>query len=97
EQIDVTWNAAVALARMNDPSGAEVLHSMADREFVERASQSEDPGSRSEVLVTAVQAIVMIEDKGSIPALEKLAAQDPDLRVRQAAIEALAKLRPHAG
>ena len=97
EQIDVTWNAAVALARMNDPSGAEVLRSMADREFVERASQSEDPASRGDVLVTAVHAIAMIEDRGSIPALEKLAGQDPDMRVRQAAIEALAKLRPSTG
>ena len=97
EQVDVTWNAAVALARMNDPSGAEVLRSMADREFVERASQSEDPATRTEVLVTAVQGILLIEDKGSIPALEKLAAGDPDMHVRQAAIEALKKLRPGAG
>lgn len=97
EQIDVTWNAAVALARMNDSSGAEVLRSMADREFVDRASQSEDPATRTEVLVTAVQAIVMIEDKGSIGALEKLAANDPDLRARQAAIEGLKTLRPGAG
>lgn len=97
EQIDVTWNAAVALARMNDPSGAEVLRSMADREFVERASQSEDPATRTEVLVTAVQGIVMIEDKDSIPALEKLAEGDPDMRVRQAAIDGLKKLRPGTG
>jgi hypothetical protein len=67
DQIDVTWNAAVALARMNDPSGAEVLRSMADREFVERASLSEDPGSRADVLVTAVQAIAMIEGQGIDP------------------------------
>jgi len=97
EQIDVTWNAAVALARMGDPSGAEVLRSMADREFVERASQSEDPATRTEVLVTAVKGIVMLEDKAAIGAIEKLAAGDPDLRVRQAAIEALGKLRPAAG
>jgi HEAT repeat protein len=97
QEVDVTWNAAVALARMNDPSGADVLRSMADREFVERASQSEDPATRSEVLVTAVLGIAMIEDKGAIPALEKLAGEDPDMRVRQAAIEALKKVRPAAG
>jgi len=97
EQVDVSWNAAVALARMNDPSGAEVLRSMADREFVERASQSDDPGTRTEVLVTAIQGLVMIEDKEAIGALEKLAAGDPDLRVRQAAIEAVRTLRSRAG
>src|SRR5205814_1235844 len=59
-EIDVTWNSAVALARIGDPTGAEVLRSMADREFVERASQTQDPAARSVVLITAVQALVLI-------------------------------------
>lgn len=91
-EIDVTWNAAVALARMGDPSGVDVLRSMADREFVERASQSEDPSTRSTVLVTAVKALVMLKDHQSEATLQKLAERDPDLSVRQAAIEALRTL-----
>jgi hypothetical protein len=96
-EVDVTWNAAVALARMGDPSGRDVLRSMAHREFVERASRSGDPGSRSTVLMTAVRALAMIEDHGAVPALEALAASDPDLRVRQVAMEALESLRRGEG
>jgi len=96
-EVDLTWNAAVALARLGDPSGADVLRSMADREFVERASQSADPATRSAVLITGVQGLVMIEDKVSLSALRKLASSDPDLRVRQAAIEGLKKLDAGAG
>jgi len=91
-EIDVTWNSAVALARIGDPTGAEVLRSMADREFVERASQTRDPAARSVVLITAVQALVLIDDRASVPALRKLADADPDVRVREAAIEGLRRL-----
>lgn len=93
-EVDVTWNAAVALARMGDPSGAEVLRSMVDRDFVERASQSEDAASRAAVIVTGIHALAMIEDKEAIPALRKLANGDRDLQVRQAALEALQKIDP---
>jgi HEAT repeat protein len=96
-EIDVTWNAAVALARMGDPSGAEVLRAMADREFVERASQSTDPAARSTVIITAIQGLVMISDTAGIPAIRKLASSDPDLAVRQAALEGLKKLEGAAG
>src|SRR5262245_25982239 len=87
--VDVTWNAAVALARIGDPSGAEVLRSMADRAFVERASQSEDPALRAEVIVAGIGALALLRDRESEPVLRQLAAEDPDLKVRDAAHRAL--------
>ena len=57
-----------------------------------RSTSALQIASLSTVLNTAVQGLALIQDREAIPALRKLATSDPDLRVREAAIEGLKKL-----
>ncbi len=88
---DVRWNAALALARLGSPAGRPVLLQMLDRGFT-----SQVPGitaaQTEEVMVGAVRALGTVAPEPDAEArrlLERLAAEDPSLKVRQAALEAL--------
>jgi HEAT repeat protein len=81
---DVRWNAAIALAQLHDRSGLPVLRSMIDREALGRqASLSSDQAETA--MVSALKAFALLEDAESLPAIEKTAREDPNLRVREAA------------
>jgi len=47
-------------------------------------------------MVNAMKALVLLHDVDSIPALERIEREDPNLRVRDAARKALDALRPKA-
>jgi HEAT repeat protein len=92
---DVQWNAAVGLARHGDAAGLPVLRRMLDRRFVTgavtapaRPDQENDPVS--EVMISAIRAIAALGDTSLRESLGALSRDDPSLRVRQAALEALA-------
>ncbi|MGH9364359.1 MAG: HEAT repeat domain-containing protein [Thermoanaerobaculia bacterium] len=81
---DVRWNAAIALAELNDRSGLPVLRSMIDREALARqAALSSDQAETA--MVSALKALALLKDAQSLPAIEKVAREDPNLRVRAAA------------
>ncbi len=90
---DVRWNAALGLARQKDARAAAVLEQMLDRE---RLSQVEGlrPDQAQEALLSAVAGAAALGDPGLRPALEKLRAEDVDLKVREAAREALLGSKP---
>jgi hypothetical protein len=88
---DVRWNAAIALASLGDGAGLPVLRSMIDREALGRqASLTADQAETA--MVGAAKALAMLRDPESRPLLEKAAKEDPNLRVRAAARDALAAL-----
>jgi HEAT repeat protein len=90
---DVRWNAAIALASLRDGSGAEVLRSMIDREALAR--QAELSAEQSEAaMVNALKALALLRHAESLPLMEKVAREDPNLRVRAAAREALEATQP---
>ena len=90
---DVRWNAAIALGQLGDPSGLPVLRGMLDREVLARqATLSSDQAEAA--MVNAMKALVLLRDTESLPALERLAREDPNLRVRDAARKAVDALRP---
>jgi HEAT repeats/HEAT repeat len=92
---DVRWNAAIALASLSDAAGLPVLRSMIDREALAR--QATLSGDQSEMaMVGALKGLALLRDVGSLPLLEKVAREDPNLRVRAAAREAIAALRAGA-
>lgn len=92
---DVRWNAAIALGELGDRAGLPVLRSMLDREALAR--QATLSGEQSEAaMVNAMKALVLLHDAESLPALERLAKEDPNLRVRDAARKAADALRPKA-
>ncbi len=91
---DVRWNAAVALARHGRSEGAQVLHEMLDRAYVERTvkrevRQDEDQDPIADVIISGIRAGAAIRDPSLRPAIETLSQQDRSMKVRQAALEAL--------
>jgi HEAT repeat protein len=84
---DVRWNAAIALAMLHDGSGLAVLRGMIDRASLAR--QAALTGDQTELaMVSALQALAILRDKGTLPAIEALQRSDPNLRVREAARKA---------
>jgi hypothetical protein len=89
---DVRWNAAISLASLGDASGLPVLRSIVDRGSLSR--QAALSADQSEVaIVGALKAIALLRDKDSLPLLEKVAREDPNLRVRAAARSAVEAMR----
>ena len=95
---DVQWNAAVALARHGSAQGAVVLGRMLDREYVERVVEPAasvgpvdiDVDRVDEVMVSGLQAVGALGVGSLRDSVTRLSREDESLRVRQAAIEALA-------
>jgi HEAT repeat protein/PBS lyase HEAT-like repeat-containing protein len=85
---DVRWNSAIALASLGDGSGVAVLRSMVDREaLLRQARLSSDQVEAA--MVNALKAFAILRDGGSLPLLERVAREDPNLRVRDAARRAV--------
>ena len=93
---DVQWNAAVALARHGNTQGVGILGRMLDREYVERLAEptmgvgSDEVDRVGEVMITGLNAIAALNAISFRDSVLQLSRQDESLRVRQAAIEALA-------
>jgi HEAT repeat protein len=89
---DVRWNAAIALAELHDGSGLPVLRSMIDRSAL--AAQGGLSSEQIETaMVSALKALALLADSESLSAIEKIAREDPNLRVREAAQRAAAATR----
>ncbi|OGW91641.1 MAG: hypothetical protein A3D28_04615 [Omnitrophica bacterium RIFCSPHIGHO2_02_FULL_63_14] len=84
---DVRWNAALALARMGDASGAGVLAGMLDRRTLEKERMSAPQIEGA--MINAIRGLARLGDKDSTETLKKLSQNEPNLKVRQAALEAL--------
>ena len=93
---DVQWNAAVALARHGNTQGVGILGRMLDREYVERVAEpamgvgSDEVDRVGEVMITGLNAVAALNADSFRDSVVQLSRQDESLRVRQAAIEALA-------
>jgi hypothetical protein len=92
---DVRWNAAIALASLGDGSGIAVLRSIVDREALGRQAQLTADQAET-AMVNALKAFALLRDEGSLPLMEKVAREDPNLRVREAARNAIAATRRRA-
>lgn len=100
--IDVAWNAALSLARIGDPEGAPLLARMLDRDYlrgVTRADEEGVPRSMTErqirqAMINALHGLVRLEDRSRLGTIRMVAGSDPDLQVRQAALQALDALSP---
>ena len=91
---DVRWNAAIALASLHDPSGADVLRGMIDRD---KLAKRLSPEQLEVAMTSALQAIALLRDPASLPALDRIAREDPNLRVREAARKAAEATRSGGG
>lgn len=91
---DVRWNAAVALARKGHREGVPVLRQMLDRQYVEknvkrdvRADLDQDP--IADVMISGLRAAATLKDESLKPSVTTLSQNDPSMKVRGAALEAL--------
>jgi hypothetical protein len=82
---DVRWNSAIALAELGDASGLPVLRSMIDRASLARQAEGLSSDQVEAAMVNALKALTLLKDAGTLPQIEKLAKEDPNLRVRDAA------------
>lgn len=89
---DVRWNAALALAQVGDPSGLSVIQRMMKRSYLDQiAFMSED--MKAEAIINAIKAVVLLKDYHQREELVALSKNDPSLKVRQTAMDALAEIR----
>ncbi len=94
EAPDVRWNAAIALARHGDHEGVPVLRQMLDRTYVEQTVKREvrldaDVDPVADVMISGLRALAALKDASLRASIEELSQQDPSMKVRQAALEAL--------
>ncbi len=85
--VDVQWNAALALARLGDSSGLRVLLSLLDRETYQPLSMNESQIEAT--MINAAKGLALLKSPESLVPLQQIAKQDKNLKVRQAALEAL--------
>ncbi len=81
---DVRWNAAIALALLHDGSGLDVLRTMIDRGALSRQANLSTEQAET-AMVSALQALAILRDPGSLALIDRVAREDPNLRVREAA------------
>lgn len=87
---DVRWNAALGLARLGSDAGYAELLKMLDRQILSAETVPEE--KIEEIMVNALKGIALLGRSEASPLLNQLAEEDPSLRVRQAALEALKSL-----
>lgn len=96
-EADVQWNAAIALARHGRNEGVPVLRRMLDRAYVER-NVTRQPQARDEVdpvgevMISGLRAIAALKEGALSDEVRALSTDDQNVKVRQAAVEALKNL-----
>jgi hypothetical protein len=88
EEANIRWDAAIALAKMGDNSGANIIEGLLDREYLNQFKQI-DPIEEKRVLMVAIKTASILFDKRFKDELNSLSKNDKDLSVRNAAIKAL--------
>ena len=84
---DVRWNAALSLAHLGDRSAVPVLETMVDRKLLAQVPDI-TRDQQEEAMLSALPALGAVGGPEEIPTLDRIAADDPSLKVRQAAIDA---------
>jgi HEAT repeat protein len=84
---DVRWNTALSLARLGSDAGVPVLETMVDRRLLAQVPDI-TPDQQEEAMLGAIRALAAVSGPAHKELFERLAKEDPNLKVRQAAMEA---------
>jgi HEAT repeat protein len=84
---DVRWNAALSLAGLGSDAGLPVLETMVDRRHLAQVPEITRE-QQEEAMIGAIRALAAVGGPEARPILDRLAEDDPSLKVRQAALEA---------
>ncbi|HUI07724.1 MAG TPA: HEAT repeat domain-containing protein [Verrucomicrobiae bacterium] len=96
----VKWNAAFGLAKNSNPAAWDVLVRLLDKDYVDRVTELMQQEDRplaeniSRYRAAAVVWLVKLDRARATPLLEKMSNSEPDLQVRNAAIQQLNNLKP---
>ena len=88
EEANIRWDAAIALAKMGDNSGAFIIEGLLDRKYLSKFKQV-DMNEQKRVLMIAIKTASILFDKRFEDELNSLSKNDNDLSVRNAAIKTL--------
>ena len=88
---DVRWNAAISLSRFGDRRAIPALREMLDRSRLANVKDMRED-QKEDAMVVAMTAYMSLAGAEARPDLERL-ADDPSLRIRAVAKEALARLK----
>lgn len=93
---DVRWNAALALARLGDDAGFGILTGMMRRQHLASELGLSEQAIEA-VMINASKGLALIQKPESIKILESVSREDKNMRVRQAAIDAIAYIHSDYG
>ena len=85
---NVRWDAAIALAKQKNASGKRILLDLLDRKYLDSFANI-DEIEQVQVLMVVINIVPMIQDADFRVSLEKLLESDSNLKVREAARNAL--------
>lgn len=85
---NVHWNAAVSLAKLGDSSGQGILLNLLDRDYL-AGFEGVDGYEQTQAILVAIEAAALLNDSLLDSAIRRLSEDDPNMRVRNAAMRAL--------
>jgi HEAT repeat protein len=88
ESTEVTWNAALALARMHNPAGAGIVQKLMSRDYLAGFPTLSEP-RKEELILNAITASQKLSEPQLDAQVRALSTSDPSLKVRDAALKAL--------
>ena len=88
EEANIRWDAAIALAKMGDNSGSMIINSLLNRAYYKNFKEIDSWETEKAILV-AIRVVDKLGGEEFLPGLRILAKQDPNMDIRNAAINAL--------
>ena len=90
EEPNVRWDAAIALAKLEDRSGIDIIVNLLDRAYFANFKEVDDEEMVQAILV-AIQISSKLPSDKFIDKLKKLAVFDKNMKIRDLAIKTLDK------
>ena len=90
EEPNIRWDAAIALAKLGDSSGSEVIKNLLDRKYYDQFKEV-DAEEEAQAILIAIQASNKIPSEKFVTNLLKLATLDHNMKIRDIAIKTLDK------
>ena len=88
EEPNIRWDAAIALAKMGDTSGAYIIANLLDRNYL-NAFPEVDEVEKNQAIMIAIKVSSQLKDDRFVTNLVGLAKSDVNLKIRDAALKTL--------
>lgn len=88
EEPNLRWDAAVALAKLGDRSGSQIIENLLNRKYLDNFP-SVDEWEKTQAILVAIHISNQISDDRFIPNLKYLASNDMNMKIRDSAIKTL--------